>query len=141
MRCDLGDACRVTTNGETLSIASDFSAARIVCIRAVESARRCVKDMCSAPGLDECRSSCEDTATILEALIEMLERAWEPPRVPSLRRMIDAGLASALDCATECRFAESLPACTRCAAACEQASAALAQLRSSIVSRIVVPSS
>ncbi|MBI5088956.1 MAG: hypothetical protein HZB15_08890 [Actinobacteria bacterium] len=107
----------------------DFGPARILCIRGVESARMCVKETCGADDLDECRSLCEDTATVLEALVEMLERPYETYRAVSLRRMIEAGLATVVECGAECaEHADDVVSCAACATDCAGAADALRQL-------------
>ncbi len=112
----------------------DFGPARIMCIRAVESARMCVKETCGADALDECRSLCEDTATVLEALVEMLERPYETYRAVSLRRMIEAGLATVVECGAACtEHADELASCAACAKDCGCAADALRQLLRELV--------
>jgi hypothetical protein len=94
----------------------EFGPARILCIRAVESARLCVKQTCGDDELAECRSLCEDTATVLEGLVEMLERPYEPYRAVPLRRMIEAGLATVVECTAACaEQADEIAACDACA--------------------------
>jgi hypothetical protein len=104
-----------------LAIAPEFEPLRVACIRAAESARRCIKETCTLDELDECRTTCADTATVLEALIELLERPYAPARAVSLRRMIEAGLATTVECAAHCNMHDDddVIACARCAADCD----------------------
>jgi hypothetical protein len=112
----------------------DFGPARIMGIRAVESARLCVKQTCGDDALAECRSSCEDTATVLDALVEMLERPYEPARAVALRRMIEAGLAAAVECAAICAFeADDVDSCSACARDCACVADALRDLLRELV--------
>jgi hypothetical protein len=108
-------AVRDSTGSESL----DFTQARILCIRAVESARMCVKQTCGDEDMAECRSLCEDTATVLEGLVEMLERPYEPHRAVALRRMIEAGLATVVECGAACtEQADESSSCGACARDC-----------------------
>ena len=112
----------------------EFEAPRVDCIRAAESARQCVKQTCSLDEVAECRSTCQDTATVLEALVEMLERPYEPQRAVSLRRMIEAGLAAVVESSGVCtKYADQTRACSACAADCQRAATALRQLLRSFV--------
>ena len=113
----------------TLVSTPEFESPRIDCIRAAESARSCVKQTCCMDEIAECRPTCEDTATVLEALVEMLERPYEPSRAVSLRRMIEAGLAATVECAAVCNeYADEAQTCAACAADCERVATALRQL-------------
>jgi hypothetical protein len=108
---------------------ADFAAPRVACIRAVESARRCLKETAGRRDLEACRALCADTASVLEALVEMLERPDEPHRAVALRRMIEAGLATSVECEAECaEHADDARVCGVTAADCERAADALREL-------------
>jgi hypothetical protein len=113
----------------TLASTPEFEAPRVDCIRAAESARHCVKHTCCLDEMAECRSMCEDTATVLEALVEMLERPYESQRAVALRRMLEAGLAAVVECSAACAVhGDEIPACASCATDCQQAATSLRQL-------------
>ncbi|MEY2581658.1 MAG: hypothetical protein QOE09_1507 [Ilumatobacteraceae bacterium] len=69
----------------------------------------------------ECVDACRDAFTILAAASEVLAGPERPARAAVTRRIVEAGLLAAVECAAQCeRWADEVPAAKSCAECCHQ---------------------
>jgi hypothetical protein len=93
---------------------------------AAEEALRCAEAFEDAdPSRDQdvaqCVDACHDAFTVLTATSVMLERPVHPPRMPAIRRMLEAGLVASVECAAQCDlWLAALPAAATCAERCHE---------------------
>lgn len=100
-----------------------------VCREAV-SASGVVRDGATA-GDDmtaEVRALASDAVDTLTALQLMLERPLEAARMPGVRKMVEAGVVVAAECAAACEQWDDTPESTRCATANHRCAGRLREL-------------
>jgi hypothetical protein len=115
----------MSDSGSNLSIVAGS------CRRAAFDAADCTRESgCS----QDCRDLCSDAEHMLTALANVLGRPARARRAPGLRRMIEAGLTVAIECAAECEsWADEISPCSRCAGSCEDVATSLRALLTDFV--------
>ncbi len=84
------------------------------------------------PTLAVCAALCEDAADAVAVLARALERPIVGERSPGLRRMIEAGVTTTVECRAACDvLADQIQVCAECARACESCADALRRLLAS----------
>jgi hypothetical protein len=95
---------------------------------AAEAAMRCAERLedavatmqpRNAQNARDCFEACHDAFTVLTAASVMLERPLHPARMAAVRRMLEAGLVAAVECAAQCElWVDDEPAAAECARQC-----------------------
>ena len=105
----VADACRAT------------AAAAEVALRCAETLEDALASMSprSAQNARECIDACHDAFTVLTAGSVMLERPPHAARMAAIRRILEAGLVAAVECAAQCElWVDDQPAAGECAGQC-----------------------